>query len=82
MKFGYYEYKNSQKASEYLTITLFLQGVRIVQEYIIYIVWQVVYGITCYIRIIYILVSIDISESFYDEIADLKEVEYINRTNK
>ena len=49
-----------------------------------------VYGIACYIRIIYILVSIDISESFYDEdgerffdeVANLKEEEYINRTNK
>jgi len=27
VKFGYYEYKNPQKATKYLTIMLYLQGV-------------------------------------------------------
>ena len=46
--------------------------------------------IACYIRIIYILIGIDISENFYDkegerffdEVVNLKEEEFINRANK
>ena len=46
--------------------------------------------IACYIRIIYILIGIDISENFYDkdgerfldEVVKLKEEEFINVANK
>lgn len=64
--------------------------VRIVREYIGYFIWQAVYMIACYIRIIYILIGIDISENFYDkdgerfldEVVNLKEEGFINRANK
>lgn len=46
--------------------------------------------IACYIRIIYFLIGIDISENFYDKdgerffdkVVNLKEEEFINRTKK
>lgn len=64
--------------------------IRIVREYIGYFIWQAVYMIACYIRIIYILIGIDISENFYDkdgerfldEVVNLKEEGFINRANK
>ena len=55
--------------------------VRVVQEYISCFIWQAVYMIACYIRIIYFLTGIDISENlydkdgerFFDEIVNLKK---------
>ena len=48
------------------------------QQYIIYIVWQVVYRITCYIDI-YENFMMKMAERFLDKVVNLKEDEFFNQ---